>query len=41
MIRQAHTEDTVLAKSKEMSGTVAGGRRGKDDRKQNTLALSE
>ncbi len=43
MDRQARTEDTVLAKSKEMSGTivVAGGRRCKDDRKQNTLALLE
>ncbi len=43
MIRQARTEDTVLAKSKEMTGkvVVARGRRGKDDRKQNILALWE
>jgi hypothetical protein len=40
MIRQARTGDTVLAKSREMTGraqypaVVAGGRRGKDDRKQ-------
>jgi hypothetical protein len=44
MIRQARIGDTVLVKSKEMTGRtqillVAGGRRGKDDRKQNTLAL--
>jgi hypothetical protein len=40
MIRKAHT---VLVKSEEMTwdpntAVVAVGRRGKDDRKQNTLA---
>jgi hypothetical protein len=43
MDRQARTGDTVLVKSREMTGRtrtmpLAGGRRGKDDRKQNTLA---
>jgi hypothetical protein len=45
MDRQALTGDTVLVKSiREMTGrllntaVVAGGRRGKDDRKQNTFA---
>ncbi len=43
MDRQARTEDTVLANSKEMTGTVvaAGGRRGRDDTKQNALVLLE
>jgi hypothetical protein len=41
MIRQARTGDTVLAKSRETGRTqnpavVAGGRRGKDDRKFGT-----
>ncbi len=43
MDRQARTGSTVLVKSREMTGRiqspntaeVAGGRRGKDDRKQN------
>jgi hypothetical protein len=44
MIRRAHTGDTVLDKGREMRGIGAkhcrgGCRRGKDDRKQNTLAL--
>ncbi len=44
MDRQARTGDTVLVKSRDMTGwkpntaVVAGGRRGKDDRKQNALA---
>jgi hypothetical protein len=44
MDRQARTSDTVLVKRKEMTDRaqtlpmVAGGRRDKDDRKQNTLA---
>jgi hypothetical protein len=47
MIRQAHTGDTVLAKCREMTRRAqtllwcrggGGGTRGKDDRKQNTLA---
>jgi hypothetical protein len=38
MTRQALTGDTVLVKSREMTQVVAGGRRGKDDGKQNTLA---
>ncbi len=44
MDRQARTSNTVSAKSREMTGRslnpalVAGRRRGKDDRKQNTLA---
>jgi hypothetical protein len=40
MIRQARTGDIVLVKSREMTGgtvVVSEGRRGKDDRKQNTL----
>jgi hypothetical protein len=43
MDKQARTEEAVLAKSKEMTGTVvvARGRRGKDDRKQNALVLLE
>jgi hypothetical protein len=50
MIRQARTGDTVLDKSREMTGRtqtlpwlpISGGdwgERGKDDRKQNTLDL--
>jgi hypothetical protein len=46
MDRQARTGDTVLVKSREMTDRsqtlpwcMARGRRGKDDRKQNTLAL--
>jgi hypothetical protein len=44
MEKQARSGDTVLVKSREMTGrsqtltVVAGGRRGKDDRKQNTVA---
>ncbi len=46
MDRQARIGDTVLVKSREMTGLgfsqitaiVAGGRRVKDDREQNTLA---
>ncbi len=44
MVRQARNGDTLLAKSREMTGrtqntaVVTGGRTGKDDRKQNTLA---
>ncbi len=44
MDRQARNGDTVLAKSREVIGRSQtlpwwpGGRRGKDDRKQNTLA---
>jgi len=45
MVRQARTGDTVLAKSREMTGRTqtlpwpgGWGRTGKDDRKQNTLA---
>jgi hypothetical protein len=46
MDRQACTRDTVLVKSREMTGRSqtlpwwmgGGGGRGKDDRKQNTLA---
>jgi hypothetical protein len=43
MIRQARTGDTDLVRSREMTCRktlpwVAGGRRGNDDRKQNTLA---
>jgi hypothetical protein len=43
MDRQARTRDTLLVKRREMAGrskdaVVAGGRRSKDDRKQNTLA---
>jgi hypothetical protein len=41
MDRQGRTGDTVLVKSREMTdrttAAVVGGRRGKDDRKQNTL----
>jgi hypothetical protein len=43
MDRQAHTGDAVLVKSREMIGRAKtlprwlGGRRGKDDIKQNTL----
>jgi hypothetical protein len=48
MDRQARTDDTVLVKSREMTGTIGdkhcrggwGAKRGKDDRKkQNTLVL--
>jgi hypothetical protein len=45
MIRHARTGDTVLVKSREMGGRTPTlpwwlvGARGKDDRKQNTLAL--
>ncbi len=44
MIRQAHTGNTVLVKSREMTGwsqtlTWWLGEKGKDDRKQNILAL--
>jgi hypothetical protein len=44
MERQARNGDTVLVTSREMTGMtqilpcLAWGRRGKDDRKQNTLA---
>ncbi len=43
MVRRAPTGDIVLVKSREMTGRtqktlLAGGRRGKEDRKQNTLA---
>ncbi len=46
MIRQARTVDIVLVKSREMTdrtktvntAVVAGGRKGKDDRKPKTLA---
>jgi hypothetical protein len=44
MIRQARTDDTVLVQSRKMTGSepniavVTGGRRGKDDRKQNIWA---
>ncbi len=43
--RPGRAGDTVLVKTREMTGRsqtlpwVAGGRRGKDDRKQVTLAL--
>jgi hypothetical protein len=43
-VRQVRTRDTVLVRGKEMTGrsqtpaVVAGGGRGKDDRKLNTLA---
>jgi hypothetical protein len=47
MVRQARTGDTVLVKSREMTGgvwwypntAVTGGRRGKDDRKQKKIGL--
>ncbi len=45
MDRQARTGDTVLVKSRKRmrlapnTAVLAGGRRGKDDRKENTLAL--
>jgi hypothetical protein len=45
MIWQARAGDTVLVKSREMTGRTsntavgAEGRRGKDDIKQNTLGL--
>ncbi len=43
VVRQARTGDTLFVKSREMTGRtqtlpLAGGRRGKDDRKQDTLA---
>jgi hypothetical protein len=42
MDRQAHTGDTVIVKSREMTGrsqvVVAGAIKGKDDRNKNTLA---
>jgi len=43
MIRQVSTGDTVVVKRREMTGRTQtmpwwlGGRRGKDDRKQNRL----
>jgi hypothetical protein len=38
MDRQALAGDKVLVKSRDMTAVVTGVRRGKDDRKQNTLA---
>ncbi len=37
MDRQGRTGDTVLVKTHRTTAAMVGGRKGKDDRKQNTL----